>query len=500
MKKFICIIVFILSSLPVFLLGNKKTNAMSSLNGYNVFGLGRSINVATDGYLDYDCINAAENIFDSTWFNDNITIDIVDIGSESDTEISSGKNIQEFCQNYILGLDFKTNLGLDIPDVLNAGIERKFQINSKLDLKKYKNQYYYNLYGYHKNYYANLGNINDLTLYQNHLSQTYKGYLNLLFRNAITPQTFFDKFGTHIIVSSIYGGRLEFVYSSCNNQVEINAELETKVKNEITAKLNSSMVAGGNYQFHFGASIGYSQLSFVENYSVNSLGGNSFSLSNMDTFSSNYQNWINSLTISNASLIDIAPNGIIPLWELLPSHYANKKAEFKEMCQNYIKTNTSALHIPTFDPELGDSYTNEFCVIRSDEKRITDQGVFVNPYDEVDLNFLTTYGFQALKDLGYKTINIVLEMQMREENKGYQLVALNAVLSSGEGEKWIFDREIELGGSNKQTEYVTQQFSKNNISLESLESGILRIRYSARGVGSDDWYCKDVKIKVTYYK
>lgn len=107
----------------MFLLGNKKTNAMSSLNGYNVFGLGRSINVATDGYLDYDCINAAENIFDSTWFNDNITIDIVDIGSESDTEISSGKNIQEFCQNYVLGLDFKTNLGLDIPDVFNAGIE-----------------------------------------------------------------------------------------------------------------------------------------------------------------------------------------------------------------------------------------------------------------------------------------------------------------------------------------------------------------------------------------
>lgn len=496
MKKIICGIVSILLFLAICLLSNEKVNAMSPSNGYNIFGLGKSINVATDGYLDYDDINASENIFDSTWFNDSVTIDIVDIGSESYTKISSGTNIQEFHQKYVNGLGFTTDLELDI---FSAGIENKFQINENLDIEKYKNQYYYNLYGYHKNYYANLGNINDLTEYKNHLSQNYNGYLNLLFRNAITPKTFFDKFGTHVIVSSIYGGRLEFAYSSYNNQVELNVDLEEKVSNDITAKLNSSIAIGEKYQFNFGTSIGKSQLNFVEKYNVNSLGGNSFSASNMDNFSINYQNWINSLSASTASLIDISPNGAIPLWELLPSHYADRKDEMKEMYRNYIKTTAKKISTPIFDPELGDVYASEFYTIRTEEKRITDQGVFENPYDEVDLNFLTPYGLQTLDFLGYKTISVVIEIQMREENKGYQLVALNAVLPT-EGEKWIFDREIELGESSKQTEYSTEQFNKSNISLKELETGIIRIRYSARGVGSDDWFCKGVKIKVTYFK
>ncbi len=479
----LCVIVFC----------NNKTAKAATLNtDYNTFGLGTSINIALDTYFDYDNINAAESIFDSTWITNNTSVNDV---RKSYTRTASGKNIEEFAQDYSIKLGINIDMEEEFLGLLNSSINQTISFADELDRKDYKYQYFYNLYSYHQKYYANLGNINDLTNYQNNLSQNYKGYLNLLFRNAITPQIFFNKFGTHVLVSGIYGGRLDYTYVAYNNQVEINNDLKAKIDFNIKSKIDSVMESGSNYNFDFGSTIGYSQATYEEKSHIISRGGNSFSIASMGDFSNNYTNWCNNLNEYNASLIEISQNGLVPLWNLLPNYYTEaQKNWFKQQCLIYINNNATGLISPEFAPDLGPTYSSGPVVVRSEAVVITDDDINFNHCDTIDLNFLTSYGCSVLnKDLEYTKMDITLTLDVELINKGYQDIYIYL------DDKKILEYSNSMDKEDGKVKRLTIDYCHLDLN-DVLKDSKLYIKYSAHGVLEDDWYCKNVTISITYLK
>ena len=61
--SFVLFILFIANSFKI------DVNALSETSNYNTLGLGRTVNIAKDSYLENDKLNNAANIFDLDWFN-----------------------------------------------------------------------------------------------------------------------------------------------------------------------------------------------------------------------------------------------------------------------------------------------------------------------------------------------------------------------------------------------------------------------------------------------
>lgn len=62
-----------------------------------------------------------------------------------------------------------------------------------------------------------------------------------MFRGAITPKIFFELYGTHIIVSGVYGGMIDYKYIAVNNQIRVNERLETSITSSMNSEINKLM-------------------------------------------------------------------------------------------------------------------------------------------------------------------------------------------------------------------------------------------------------------------
>lgn len=129
-----------------------------------------------------------------------------------------------------------------------------------------------------------------------------------------------------------------------------------------------------------------------------------------------------------------------------------------------------------------------------DSVKITDRGIFNNHYCEfncdeqfVDIGNLISKGFTH--------VTVSLEFMMREEYDGYQHVYLYSHSNEIESVK------LNYYGNDKidKYHYVFINFKTYDLS-EFLDSSLrnmdLVIRYDASGAGKDDWWFKDLYIRV----
>lgn len=125
--------------------------------------------------------------------------------------------------------------------------------------------------------------------------------------------------------------------------------------------------------------------------------------------------------------------------------------------------------------------------IRSDEVIITDDGIWTQHYDEINIKSMLGFSAQELYDKGYKTINLTLNMKIWELNDGYQHIYLyNGITSNS---KVLYKIEnMEYGGTNKETKKQTCSFSGITIFISDLlSSDAIYVRYNAGGYFADDW-------------
>ena len=158
--------------------------------------------------------------------------------------------------------------------------------------------------------------------------------------------------------------------------------------------------------------------------------------------------------------------------------------------------------------------------IRSKEYKIIGDGIFL--FSNMLNNSMDTIVFSSMSGLdryleeGYSKIKVNISINIKEEDAGYQHIALLAdeltirsdgvgclntcsiLLENVNGDSchWM----LEHGGDGKAFTSYSEHNLNATISLADFSTGNLYIAYGASGNNSNDWFNKDVKVTITFIK
>lgn len=217
----------------------------------------------------------------------------------------------------------------------------KTELEGGVNIQYEKNTYkYYNVLE-HKitRYNLSINNYRDPKTYANYFSDSFLSDLSALSSNK-NYYEFFNKYGTHIVGSANYGGRLVASCSFASNKIILNNDLSAIMENEVnfdvmtdigTVKTNLARKIGNYFSMH------YFLGDLSADFYVKAIGGNSFASGSVADFNTGYSSWSQSFNSgdNNSVLTDYATDGLVPLWDVLPASYASLVAEMKSAFNSY---------------------------------------------------------------------------------------------------------------------------------------------------------------------
>ena len=244
----------------------------------------------------------------------------------------------------------------------------------------------------------------------------------------------------------------------------------------------------------------------AEDFNLVARGGGAFTGISMTDFSNSFKTWANSV-VNSPVLVAPSSDGLVPLWELLPSQYSNRKEEFKDAFIKYSESYNNKIYEQnrTFDLSICDALT--FSILRETEYTITDDGIMDQYFDVFNLGkYKEIYGYDVLSAYRFNNVTVSLRLEMREINRGYQHFYL--YLDIDKSAQAVDEIKYEYGGNSlkKDYTYVTHTFKLMNL-IDITNSGAnyysykpIVIRYGATGSGDDDWCNRNCTISVTFTK
>jgi|GEM_PF-3541704 MAC/Perforin domain. len=339
--------------------------------------------------------------------------------------------------------------------------------------------------------------------YQKFYSESFLRHLEMLNKNRTGKAfiDFFDKFGTHVIVSALYGGQLENYYSVLSDKIEFTSEVKNAISNQIQISVDNLSNINSSTKLEFTSA----QSNISQNSEFNSRtyirGGKSTYKSNLENEMGGYYiQWKNTINEENAALIGYSDGGLLPLWEVLPSQYA----QLKSLMRNYFNAYAKAYNdsIQTNFEYNGknytlDEYTDEI-TLRTDPVTINDSGRFNNHYDIINLKDLLGVYKTTLEEEEIKKIYIKVSFDAREVNDGYQYVFLYAKEKES-GNTLFGTKQFEHTAGKKNTSYKHYTF-EFQLFVSQLFNEKIYIRYGASGSLDDDWKNKNLKVEIKLTK
>lgn len=495
-------------------------NADSVNVQFNKTGLGYTLNTVKNAYIDVSEIKTGSPIFNEEWLENKISNLSPDIISTSDIKFFSSSSYKDISTSIGVSYNFNSNITNNL-SLFNQNSSIGFNVYNNFEYNKYASQYYYTLISTFERYSYALPNYSsNLTDYKNNLHTDYVNALNNLFtQNTQTAaNSFFDTYGTHLIAKGIYGGKAEIYYSIISNKVDINDELKTSITTEVNNSITGLIEQNKESKFDLEASLGISKSVCKESFRAITKGGNPFSATSISSLNASFSNWTNTID-STPTLIKTSSDGLIPLWNLLPSSYSDVSYKNKliNWFSNYTNSyNNSVFNINDFNVDFS-SYVDDSRLIRSSEYLIDDSGRFShNKHDVINLKTFyntdadkeeTTYSYAVLKSLGFTKMKVVITLSMKEVDNGYQYICIYNSECNGftdeqkDAHKVCPDIQYSYGGSDKKTTYGVVTFTFDDIPIEKFaEENIIVLRYGASGKNDDDWQNKDVYVQITYSK
>ncbi len=302
----------------------------------SVTGLGMGINVLTaqkasdfkfgNSVLDFD---ALENLPKST-----IT------QNASNSILASTVNIETIINQFNISFSSGLNSGMEI---FFAEADMGLSTTLSVDYANYAYKYYNFFMQKVDKYTAFIHNYLNKATYANAFSEYFLQDLENLELGTLTIEEFFNRYGTHLAGSAIYGGRLKAFYTLTSNTVIINDSVKTTIDAQIptiasgwanTTTLTNIVAA---LETQTGQTIETTDI--LSGFVVNSQGGSVIASNNLENFNTSYLNWCNSFDqVNNSVLVDYTADGLVPLWDIIPDEYAELAVEmenkFIELCDN----------------------------------------------------------------------------------------------------------------------------------------------------------------------
>lgn len=483
-----------------------KANTITIAGATTTEGLGYSIDLTKDSYIDSSKIKLNNPIFDISWLGGLNKIKTV--LNQTTTSINHANSIEKM----VAELEEEANV-YPIAKLNNslftATAATKFNDYDRIDYTEYVYQYY-STYNYKiKSYSYELENYStNIANYKRFLSDEYIEDLEAFFYEEIDGTTFFEKYGTHVITKATYGGNFEINYSAASNTTDVWGEYYDDLTNYLNTELYSKVGVFTTIDFDPTQDLGLRPYYVPTKTQIRTYGGDDMSDLTTDLISANFDSWVSSVS-NSPKIIETSNDGLIPLWNLLPTYYDT--AEYRMMFINayneYASSNENML-LDLYYPSILNSSTGVetgYTIARVGDVTITDDGIFNQHYDVMDLNddFVLKYDYMLEK--GFTNMTIYLEFKAKEVNMGYQIISI--YYSEKEDLSYEIENcKFEHEGYTLGTSYVTYCFINRNISINTFNNsdpedyGKLVFRYSAEGNGEDDWMNREIYANIVYFK
>lgn len=465
-------------------------------NGTDVTGLGYSVDAVTAPYLDAKHMKDGAPVFEVNWLKAQIEKGTHNATNTTNTASYSGSNYNTMKKAYADEMQFSNSVTGQC-DVFTASLSSGYETSTTMNYASTASQYYFRLHSEYEKYtYSLPGYTADRALYQANFGANYVNDMAKLLNNQMTADAFFGRYGTHIVMKGIYGGKIELHYSALSNKIDVGNAYKNKIDSALKISNTEMGSADTKFTFDLQTAIGRSTESVSEMFRAKAVGGNAFEGVGIQNLNSHFSSWIRSVG-DRPALIGATSDGLVPLWDILPTAYdtsanaAKVKALYNTYAQNHypdagINRNFAGL--------TENTYTTEQKFIRSAEYTIKDTGFDKQPYDEINLDSLSEYSHAILRHYGYKNMQVNLTLDMKQKDNGYQWFLMCFDVGSKEN-SIILEYEHPFSSHSYVTEHITIPTMSTSHFTDTLV-----IRYSASGKFDDTWYNKNLYVSITYSK
>lgn len=151
---------------------------------------------------------------------------------------------------------------------------------------------------------------------------SYRDYLDESFArdladSDVTPEELFEKYGTHVITSAAYGGRLDFNYYLYSTDSSTSQEDIEKIGGKLSAGIGSFKADGSvNVSNEYKEEAASKHVNIMN--SVQVYGGEPMDMASLETVTANYGAWLKTIADAPTMIGVLNPNSLYPIWELLP--------------------------------------------------------------------------------------------------------------------------------------------------------------------------------------
>ena len=466
--------------------------------------IGSSINLAKNELVDYNQVKINNPIFDPEW---DFWKNGIRTSAYSTMEVILESNS---FQGIVNELEDQANLNANCYagySLLTGTAGAKFS-DSTFDYPSYYYQYYstysfkINVFTYQlRNYKTNLFD------YQCYLSDEYYDDAEAFIEGNLDRNTFFDRYGTHIIAKGTFGGEFSINYSIASSYYDVWSDYYSAITSYLHTSLYSKVFTGSTAHFDVLGNFSFDPELADENINYVTRGGsNSIDISHANLQAAVAQ-WADSVS-ATPKLIEVARDGLIPLWDILPlgcdteenrNYFIEQYSLYTEEAEQEIKE--------IYEPEILNNENGSetgYWLVRYGEVLVDDTGVFNQHYDIVYLNETYDLKYDYMRVNNFTLVDIYVMMEMREINSGYQIIRLYS--SEKEDEAYFIDEFMyEYEGNSLGSEYGSSIcFVRYSIPISTFENSDpedcykLVIRYSASGMFSDDWINKNIRVNVVY--
>ena len=364
-------------------------------------GIGNTIDLRTGEYTDYDA--NFESIFDVTLFN-RLRI-VKKTLNNLESTVSYGQDIRSYLESESRNINQKINqkASVNVGKIANANTSFDFKLGANYAAKS-QSKTETVLFDMTSYYLAEelsiLGSANIENL-QGALSGTFKENLAMVDSGFMTEAEFVNLYGSHVIVSAIYGAKFNVSYNMLytGESSEMNSDLTTEagIKASVEAALSSSVNGGASSSTELASKYAWLKTNDLQNkqtsFTVSAIGGKNANFSSLESFANGYQDWIDSVNKNqdngNLPLIDVSDGGLYCIWDLLASKYPTAKTKLDTYLYNTCKANGKAI-----ENKINTTYYTDFIDFDEDEGVLTVNFEGLQRMDSnVDVSTLISYGY-----------------------------------------------------------------------------------------------------------
>ena len=163
-------------------------------------------------------------------------------------------------------------------------------------------------------------------------------------------EEFFKKYGTHVIGSVVYGGRFGASYSVLSDNIAFYPAVEramTTAISDVVDDIDSGKLQDDSFWFDIRpyltkaintvSDLSYGNFDYDAVFHAYSYGGDAVGSLSLKMYLNNVQDWLNSLDDDSMIAVSYPQGGLVPVWDLLPSDYANLSSAMEESYNRYYR-------------------------------------------------------------------------------------------------------------------------------------------------------------------